>query len=104
MRLQLQRFDFKLFYKPDRELFIAHILSRASSSRLFTNDVTQDCEEQVQPVLDLVIYHDSSRVKFSAATTADPILCLLKEALLPGWLRPSSRTSPFSRSYQYATT
>jgi hypothetical protein len=54
MRLQLQRFDFKLIYKPGKELFIADTLRRAPSPRLFTDDVTQDCEEQVRAVLDLV--------------------------------------------------
>jgi hypothetical protein len=85
MRLQLQRFDFKLVYKPGKELFIADTLSRAPSPRLFTDDVTQDCEEQVHAVLDLVIPHDSTRVKFAAATAADPTLRLLKEVLHRGW-------------------
>ncbi|XP_046459591.1 uncharacterized protein K02A2.6-like isoform X4 [Daphnia pulex] len=85
MRLQLQRFDFQLVYKPGKELFIADTLSRAPSPRLFTDDVTQDCEEQVHAVLDLIIPHDSTRVKFAAATMADPTLRLLKEVLRRGW-------------------
>ena len=35
MRLQLQRFDFNLVYKPGKDLFIADTLSRAPSSRLY---------------------------------------------------------------------
>ena len=55
MRLQLQRFDFKLVYKPGKELFIADTLSRAPSPTLFLDDITQDCEEQVHAILDRVI-------------------------------------------------
>lgn len=40
LRLQLQRFDFKLMYKPGKELFIADTLSRAPSPRLFQDDST----------------------------------------------------------------
>ncbi len=36
MRLQLQRFDFQVVYKPGKELFIADTLSRAPSPRLTT--------------------------------------------------------------------
>ena len=41
MRLQLQQFDFKLVYKPGKDLFIADTLSRAPSPNLFNDDVTQ---------------------------------------------------------------
>ncbi|XP_045028011.1 uncharacterized protein LOC123471141 [Daphnia magna] len=85
MRLQLQRFDFQLVYKPGKELFIADTLSRAPSPLLFCDDVTQDCEEQVHAVLNLVIPEDSTRVKFAAATAADPTLLLIKEILIRGW-------------------
>ncbi|XP_045034359.1 uncharacterized protein LOC123475560 [Daphnia magna] len=85
MRLQLQRFDFKLIYQPGKELFIADTLSRAPSPSLFNDDVTQNCEEQVHAVLDLIIPHDSTRVKFAEATAADPTLRLLMEVLRRGW-------------------
>jgi hypothetical protein len=85
MRIKIQRFDFKLVYKPGKELFIAKALSRAPSPGLFTDDVTENCEEPVHAVLDLVIPHDSTRVKFDAATAADPTLFLLKEVLFRGW-------------------
>lgn len=85
MRLQLQRFDFKLVYKPGKELFITDTLIRAPSPHLFCDDVTQDCEEQVHAVLNLVILEDSTRVKFAAATAADPTLLLIKEILIRGW-------------------
>ena len=39
MRLLLQRFDFKLIYKPGKEFFIADTLSRAPSPSLFDDDV-----------------------------------------------------------------
>jgi hypothetical protein len=52
MRLQLQRFDFKLVYKPGKDLFIADTLIRAPSPHLFQDDTTQGCEEQVHTVLD----------------------------------------------------
>jgi hypothetical protein len=85
MRLQLQQFDFKLVYKPGKDLFIADTLSRAPSPNLFNDDVTQGCEEQVHAVLDLVIPKASTREKFAAATSADPTLGLVKEILSKGW-------------------
>jgi hypothetical protein len=85
MHLQLQRFDFKLIYKPGKELFIADTLSRAPSPSLFNDDVTKNCEEQVHAVLDLIIPHDLTRVKFAEATAADPTLRLLMEVLRRGW-------------------
>lgn len=84
MRLQLQRFDFQLVYKPGKELFIADTLSRTPSPQLFNDDATQGCEEQVHAVLDVVIPHDSTRAKFSAATAFDPTLRLVKELLVRG--------------------
>lgn len=85
MRLQLQRFDFRLVYKPGRELFIADTLSQAPSPRLFNDDVTQAGEEQVHAVLDLVIPREYTRAKFAAATDADPTLLVVKQLLLRGW-------------------
>ena len=72
-------------YKPGKELFIADTLSRAPSPRLFKDDVTQGCEEQVHATLDTIIPLDSTRAKFAAATAADPTLQLVREVLLRGW-------------------
>ena len=84
MRLQLQRFDFKLVYKPGKELFIADTLSRAPSPTLFLDDITQDCEEQVHAILDRVIPLVDTRSRYVAATLADPTLQLVKGLLLRG--------------------
>lgn len=91
MRLQLQQFDFKLIYKPGKELFIADTLSRAPSPTLFNDDVTQGCEEQVRAVLDFIIPKVSVREKFAAATNADPTLLLVKELLAKAWPEHKSR-------------
>ena len=85
LRLQLQRFDFKLVYKPGKELFIADTLSRAPSPRLFQDDLTQGCEEQVHATLDRIIPQVTTRSKFAEATAADPTLLLVKELLIRGW-------------------
>ncbi len=85
LRLQLQRFDFKLIYKPGKELFIADTLSRAPSPCLFQDDVTQHCEEQVHATLDRIIPHVTTRSKFADATAADPTLRLVRELLVRGW-------------------
>jgi hypothetical protein len=85
MRLQLQRFDFLFIYKPGRELFIADRLSRTPSPRLFYDEITQACEEQVYAMLNLVIPRESTRGKFASTTDADPTLLLVKQLLLRGW-------------------
>jgi hypothetical protein len=55
MRLQLQRFDFRLVYKPGKELFIADTLSRAHLPVLFADKVLEACQEQEHTVLDHII-------------------------------------------------
>ena len=85
LRLQLQRFDFQLTYKPDKELPIADTLSRDPLPRHFKDDVTQGCEEQVHATLDTIIPLDSTRTKFAAATAADPDLQLVREVFIRGW-------------------
>ena len=85
MRLQLMRFEFRVVYKPGRELFIADTLSRAPSSRLYETDVTQHCEDQVHSILDQVIPLSTTRSRWAAATEADDTLKLIKAILVAGW-------------------
>jgi hypothetical protein len=85
MRLQLQQFDFRLTYKPGKDLFIADTLSRAPSSRLFVDDVTQDSEDQVHHVLHSVLSSGSTRQRYADATSSDPTLQLLKSVIKKGW-------------------
>ena len=101
MRLQLQQFDFKLVYKPGKDLFIADTLSRAPSPNLFNDDVTQGCEEQVHSVLDLVIPKASTREKFAAATSADPTLGLVKEILSKGWPEHKSHCPVAAKPFRF---
>jgi hypothetical protein len=85
MRLQLQRFDFRLVYKPGKELFIADTLSRAHLPALFADKVTKACQEQVHTVLDHIILLRDTRSRYAKATADDPALQLVKELLLSGW-------------------
>ena len=62
MRLQLQRFDFRLVYKPGKKLFIAYTLSRAHLPALFADKVTEACKEQVHTVLDHIIPEQTIRL------------------------------------------
>ena len=75
MRLQLQRFDFNLVYKPGRELFIADTFSRAHLPVMFDDDVTQHCQEQVHAVLHHVIPLQDTRSRYACATDEDPDWC-----------------------------
>ncbi len=79
MRLKLQRFDFQLVYKPGKELFTADTLSRAPSSRLFTDDVTQDSEEQVHYILYSIITFGSTRKRYASSLV--PTLQFLQTAI-----------------------
>lgn len=85
MRLQLMRLEFRLAYKPGRELYIADTLSRAPSSRLYKTDVTQHREGQVHSILDQVIPLATTRSRWVAATEADDPLGLIKAILIAGW-------------------
>ncbi|KZS03345.1 Uncharacterized protein APZ42_033952 [Daphnia magna] len=82
MRLQLQRFDFQLVYKPGKELFIADILSRAPSPRVYSDDVTTEYEEQVHHVINSVAPMESTRQRYARATSEDPTLQLLQSVML----------------------
>ena len=85
MRLQLQRFDFQLTYKPGKELFIADTLSRAPSPRVYDDNATANYEEQVHHVINGLIPPESTRQRFADATAADPTLCLLRSVMEAGW-------------------
>jgi hypothetical protein len=53
---------------------IADTLSRAPSPRLFTDDVTQDSEDQVHYVLHSVIRSGSTRKRYAEATSLEPTI------------------------------
>ncbi|XP_046650516.1 uncharacterized protein K02A2.6-like [Daphnia pulicaria] len=93
MRLQLQRFDFRLVYKPGKELFIADTLSRAHMPALFADNVTEGCQEQVHTVLDHIFPRRDTRSRYAKATADDPALQLVKELLLSGWPEKKSHCS-----------
>jgi hypothetical protein len=85
MRLQLQRFDFQVVYKPGKELFIADTLSRAPSPHLYDDDATADCEEQVHHVLTSIVPAESTRRRYADATSRDPTLQHLQSVMEAGW-------------------
>jgi hypothetical protein len=85
IRLQVQRFDFQLIYKPGKELFIADTLSRAPSPRVYEDNATANCEEQVHHVINGLILLESTRQQFAKATAADPTLCLLWSVMEASW-------------------
>jgi hypothetical protein len=94
MRLQLQQFDFRLTYKPGKDLFLADTLSRAPSPRLFVDDVTQDSEDQVHHMLHSVLSPGSTRQIYADATSSDPTLQLLKSVIRKGWPEQRSQCPP----------
>lgn len=99
MRLQLQRFDFQVVYKPRKELFIADTLSRAPSPRLFDDDVTADCEEQVHHVIASIAPAESTRRRYAEATYNDPTLRLLRSVMEAGWPEHKHQCPPSVKPY-----
>ena len=77
MRMQLQRHDFVLVYKPGKELYISDALSRASDPKLYEEDPSQHSEEQVRAVVSSIIPAEETRARFESATSADPTLQLV---------------------------
>ncbi|KAI9552594.1 hypothetical protein GHT06_020459 [Daphnia sinensis] len=60
-------------------------LSAAPSPRLFTDDVTQDSEDQVHHVLHSLVTSVSTRKRYAEATALDPTLQLFKTVIQSGW-------------------
>ncbi len=85
MRLQLQRYDFVLTYKPGRDLHIADALSRAPQPNLYEDDPSQNSEEQVHMILESVIPAADTRSRYATATADDPTLQLIQDLMNRGW-------------------
>ena len=81
MRLKQQRFDFQLVYKPGKELFIADTPSRAPSPRVYDDDATAGCEEQVHHVVNVLIPPKLIRQRFTNAMSTDATLRLLQSVM-----------------------
>ena len=85
MRLQLQRFDFVLTYKPGKDLHIADALSRAPHPALYEEDPSQNSNEHVHAILESVIPSVEVRSRYATATAEDPTLQLIQELMQHGW-------------------
>ena len=87
IRLQLQRHDFQLVYKPGKERYIADTLSRAANPKIQTNILPdgEACNDQVHVIITSIAPAASTRTKFAEATAADPTLVLVKELTAKGW-------------------
>ncbi len=60
-------------------------LSRAPLLCLFTDDVTQDSEDQMHHVLHSLVTSVSTWVRYADATALDPTLQLLKTVIQTEW-------------------
>lgn len=85
IRLQLQRHNFQLVYKPGRYLYIADALSRTPRPILYTEDQSQHSDEQVHAVIASLIPAQDTRKRFVEATSMDPTLQLVIKLLQKGW-------------------
>jgi hypothetical protein len=86
MRLHLQRFDFQLVYRVKDCLS----LSRAPSPRVYEDDATACCEEQVHQLVNGLIPPESTRQRFGNARSTVPTLRLLQSVMEASW--PENRS------------
>jgi hypothetical protein len=68
MRLLLQTYEFRLVYKPGKELHIADALSRAPEVSQFVEDSWQISDEHVNMLVWSTVSVQTSQEKFIAAT------------------------------------
>ncbi|GBM69137.1 hypothetical protein AVEN_229632-1 [Araneus ventricosus] len=81
--LQLQCYDYEIFYKPGKEMFGSDTLSRAP---LLTNHFpTPEEDSLVLAVLDSLPISDIKLQEISDANKSDPVVQELKSLLECGW-------------------
>jgi len=85
MRLQLQRHDFVVTYKPGKDLHIADALSRAPQPVLYADDPTQYSDEIIHAVVESVMPAADTRSRYAKATTNYPTLQLVQDLVRRGW-------------------
>ena len=85
MRLQLQKYDFELRYKPGKELIIADTLSRAYISSTENEDWEKDIEFQVCQINYKINATPEKILQLITETNNDPELIELKKTILNGW-------------------
>lgn len=98
-RLQLQRYDIDVIYKPGKQLYIADTLSRASfDDKSF--ELKDDSETQVNLITEI---HDnltdSHLTEIKNKTTNDPELRLLRETIKRGWPAQIKNVPELIRQY-----
>lgn len=84
MMMQMMRYDYKVIYKPGKEMYISDALSRS-----YLSEATELLEEEhdvneVQLNAHLPMSPDMYK-KFQSSTAEDPVMIKLQDAVLDGW-------------------
>ena len=98
MLLQLQRYDFKLIYKPGKELYIADTLSRTCQQASEAGyDTTED--DPIKAILTVVIHSEKTRESYREATRLDQQLQDVLVHVKSGWHSSKKLRSACSKIY-----
>ena len=90
MMLKLQRYDFKLVYKPGQKLCIADTLSRTCQlERQSRHDEREEEDDPLKDICAVIIHSEKSRKAYKDVTRHDPQLQDLLVHVRKGW--PSAR-------------
>ncbi|GBM27022.1 hypothetical protein AVEN_256951-1 [Araneus ventricosus] len=97
--LQLQCYDYEIFYKPGQEMFVSDTLSRAPVTK--NHFPTPEEDSSVLSVLDSLPISDIKLQEISDANKSDPVVQELKSLLECGW---DSNKGNFTDSEEYSTS
>ena len=98
--LRLQKYDYKLSYKPGKDHVIPDTLSRATIPSLTHDTVLEtECELNVHMILETVKSSPSMREQLKIETAADRCLAKITEYILCGWPENAKSCDPYVTPY-----
>ena len=83
--LRLQKYDYKLIYKPGKYHIIPDTLSRATIDHPHDIQLESECELNVHMVIDQIKGSDSMKGKIQTETSLDSCLSKVLEYIKSGW-------------------
>lgn len=99
MMLRVQRYDFKVIYKPGKYMYVADTLSRAPLPERLQTKVSEEIEEQTCFLLQNVRVSNEQLKSIKEHTSGDTESKILRDYILHGWPTNKYQTEECVRQY-----